>query len=185
LPLRRWLAALATIASALAPLAFTEAHAQREASEASVKAAFLYKFANYIEWPAGTFSAPASPLVIGVIGASDIASELERIVPGRAVNGHPVTVKRVREGEALRGIHVLFIGKDQASIAHVVRAAQQNGVLPVTDSDRGLDEGSAINFLSAGERIAFEVSLEAAEKSGHRISSRMLSVARRVVPKAS
>jgi hypothetical protein len=150
-----------------------------------VKAAFLYKFANYIEWPASAFPAPASPLVIGVMGANDIASELERIVPGRAVNGHPVTVRRLREAEGLRGIHVLFIGRDQAAIAPLIAAAQQSGVLVVSDAEGALDRGSAINFISAGERIAFEVSLEAAEKSGLRISSRMLSVARRVVPKAS
>ena len=184
LPLRRWIAAIATIACALAPGALKEAHAQPEASETGVKAAFLYKFANYIEWPASAFPAPASPLVIGVMGAHDIATELERIVPGRAVNGHPVSVKRVREGEAPRGIHVLFIGKDQPGIAHALAAARRDGVLSVTDTDRGLDMGSAINFVSAGERIAFEVSLDAAEKGGHRISSRMLAVARRVVPRS-
>ena len=150
-----------------------------------MKAAFLYKFANYIEWPPSAFAAPASPLVIGVIGADEIGSELERLVPGRAVNGHPATVRRVREGETLRGIHVLFIGREQGALAHLLRSAQQQSVLTVTDTDRGLEMGSAINFVPAGERIAFEVSLDAAEKSGHRISSRMLSVARRVLPKSS
>ena len=182
-PARRWLAAIATFALAFVP---PEADVQRaEASEASVKAAFLYKFANYIEWPPAAFAAPASPLVIGVVGADDIGTELERIAPGRAVNGHPVSVKRVREGEALRGIHLLFIGKDQPALAALLRSAQGQSVLTVTDADRGLEMGSAINFVPAGERIAFEVSLEAAEKSGHRISSRMLSVARRVVGKSS
>ena len=178
---KRWPAAvLAMLAVALAPAAL----AQREATESGVKAAFLYKFANYIEWPPSAFAAPASPLVIGVAGAEDIGAELERIVPGRALNGHPITVKRMREGEAPRGIHILFIGKDHPATAQMLRAAQQNSVLTVTDAARGLEMGSAINFVPAGERIAFEVSLDAAEKSGHRISSRMLSVARRVVPRS-
>jgi hypothetical protein len=170
------------VTAALTP--FAAAHAQREASEAGVKAAFLYKFANYIEWPAAAFSGAAAPLVIGVVGADPIATELERIVPGRAVNGHPIVVKRVREGEALRGVHVVFIGKDQVSVAPLIHAAQREGVLVVTDTDRGLEMGSAINFVPAGDRVAFEVSLDAAEKSGHRISARMLSVARRVVPRS-
>jgi len=168
----------------MTPFAASVAQAQREASEASVKAAFLYKFANYIEWPAAAFSSPAAPLVIGVAGADPIAAELERIVPGRAVNGHPVLVKRMREGEGLRGVHVLFIGNGEAPIAPTIRAAQRDGILVVTDTERGLEMGSAINFVPSGDRVAFEVSLDAAEKSGHRISARMLSVARRVLPRS-
>jgi hypothetical protein len=164
-------------------VAATAALAQREATEAGVKAAFLYKFGNYIEWPANAFTSASAPLVIGVQGADEVASELERLAPGRTVNQHPLVVKRVREGEPLRGIHILFIGKEQANAATLL-AAQKQGVLAVTESERGLEMGSAINFVTAGERVGFEVSLDAAEKSGHRISSRMLTVARRVVPKS-
>jgi hypothetical protein len=71
-----WGAAIATAA-----LAGVTAHAQREASESSVKAAFLYKFANYVEWPANAFASPSAPLVIGVAGADAIAADLERIAP--------------------------------------------------------------------------------------------------------
>ena len=67
----------------------------------------------------------------------------------------------------------------------MVRTAREQGALTVTESDRGLETtGSAINFITAGERVAFEVSLDSAEKSGHRISSRMLAVAKRVVPRS-
>ena len=173
------------IVATAAALVACLAHAQREAPEASVKAAFLYKFANYIEWPANAFPSPGAPLVIGVAGSGEVASELERIVPGRSVNGHPVTVKRVREGESPRGLHFLFIGRDHAAHAAMLRAAREQSVLAITETDRGLEMGSTINFVTAGDRVAFEVSLDAAEKSGHRISSRMLSVARRVVPKTS
>src|SRR2546430_9328957 len=168
LRLLSWWAVLA--AAAVAAMA---AHAQREAPESSVKAAFLYKFANYIEWPANAFPSPSAPLVFGVAGAEEIAADLERITPGRNVSGHAVVVRRVREGDALRGVHVLFIGRNEAAMPALIRAAREQGVLTVTESDRGLDMGSAINFVSAGERIGFEVSLDAAEKGGHRISSRM------------
>jgi hypothetical protein len=174
-----WAAGLAAAAIAAFP-----AHAQREAPEASVKGAFLYKFANYVEWPADAFTSATAPLVIGVMGANDIAADLERIVPGRSVSGHPVTVRRVREGEPLRGLHVLFVGRGVEGAAGVLAAARKEGVLAVTDVDRGLELGSAINFVAAGDRVGFEVSLDAAQKSGHRISSRMLAVARRVVPKS-
>jgi len=167
-----------------AGLAAATALAQREATETSVKAAFLYKFANYIEWPANAFASSSAPLVIGVVGAEDVAGELDRIVPGRNVNGHPVAVKRLKSGESAAGVHIVFFGREQGAPA-AVRAAREQGALTVTEAERGLESvGSAINFITAGERVAFEVSLDAAEKSGHRISSRMLAVAKRVVPRS-
>jgi hypothetical protein len=159
------------------------AHAQ-QAPEPTVKAAFLFKFAGYVEWPESAFPAPDSPFVIGVIGADDVAAELEKIVPGRTVNNHPVVVRRVKEGEPLKGIHVLFIGRNEPNQRALLRAAQSHGMLAVTESERGLELGSAINFVMSDERIGFEVSLASAERSGLRISSRMLAVARRVVPRS-
>ena len=159
--------------------------AQREATESGVKAAFLYKFANYIEWPSNAFGTPAAPLVIGVLGAEDVAAELERIVPGRSVNGHQVIVRRLRNGDNAAGVHIVFFGREQGGGAAAVRAAREQGALTVTEAERGLENlGSAINFVTGGERVAFEVSLDSAEKSGHRISSRMLAVAKRVVPRS-
>jgi YfiR/HmsC-like len=162
-------------------------HAQRaEAPEASVKAAFLYKFAGYIDWPPAFLPAADEPFVIGVMGSEEVAAELARIVPGRSVEGHPVTMRRLRDGDSIRGVHLLFAGHlESARLQAVLRAAREQGTLTVTETGKGLELGSAINFVVTADRVGFEVSLEAAEKSGHRISSRMLAVARRVVPRAS
>jgi hypothetical protein len=175
---------LRLLLAAAAFAAAASAHAQREAPEASVKAAFLYKFANYVEWPANAFASPSAPLVIGVAGADEVAADLERIAPGRSIGAHPVTVRRVHDRESLRGVHILFVSRNDASAAALIRGARDQGVLTVTEGDGGLESGSAINFVTAGDRVGFEVSLDAAEKSGHRISSRMLAVARRVVPRS-
>ena len=178
-----WVRAAATLL--VAALAAGAAQAQRaEAPEAGVKAAFLYKFANYVEWPPSAFASPTAPLVIGITGAEDVAAELERIIPGRSVNGHPVQVRRLKEGEGPAGVHVLFIGRDHPVAQGVLSAVQAQPVLTVTESARGLELGSIINFVPAGDRLAFEVSLDSAEKSGLRISARMLAVARRVIPRA-
>jgi len=185
--MKRWARAALGFAAVAFALAFTpHAQAQRaEAPETSVKAAFLYKFAGYIEWPEKAFAAAEAPFVIGVLGSDDVAADLGRIVPGRSIAGHPVVVRRLKEGEPLRGVHLLFVGKDEsARLSAILKAAQQQGVLAVTESERGLEAGSAINFVVSEDRVGFEVSLEAAEKSGHRISSRMLAVARRVLPKS-
>ena len=158
------------------------AHAQG-ASEATVKAAFLYKFAGYVEWPAAAFPQPDTPLVIGVMGADEVSSELEKIAVGRQVNNRRITPRRVRAGEALRGLHILFVGRAEPSLRATLAAAGQLGVLTVTEGPGGLEAGSAISFVTVEDRVGFEVSVEAAERSGLHISSRMLAVARRVIPK--
>jgi hypothetical protein len=71
------------------------------------------------------------------------------------------------------------------NLSAILRAARGEGVLAVTESERGLEQGASINFVMSEDRVGFEVSLESAEKSGHKISSRMLTVARRVIPKTS
>lgn len=161
------------------------ARAQRvEATEASVKAAFLYKFAGYVDWPATAFASPDAPFVFGAIGNEEVAAELAKVVAGRQIGGHPVVVKRVRENEPLRGIHVIFVGRGATDrLSTLIRAAQLPALLIVTETERGLEAGSAINFVVADDRVGFEVSLDAAERNGLKISSRMLGVAKRVLQK--
>jgi hypothetical protein len=179
--MRRWQRGVTAFALMLACAA---AQAQGAPSEATVKAAFLYKFAGYVEWPASAFPQPDAPLVIGVVGADEVAAELEKLLPGRQVNNRRVVARRVREGEPLRGIHLLFVGRGERDLRAALRAAQQQGVLAVSEAERGLELGSAINFVVVDDRVGFEVSLDSAERSGIRISSRMLAVARRVIPRS-
>jgi hypothetical protein len=142
--------------------------------ERSVKAAFLYKFLGYIEFPAPPEA--GAPYVVGVAGADDIAAELARIAIGRNVNGHPVLVRTLRDSDAAGGLQLLFVGGAEPGHG-LLRAAQQANVLTVTEAPNGLQSGSVINFRLVDERIRFEVSLEAAEKSNLKLSSRLLSVA--------
>ena len=151
--------------------------------EHGIKAAFLYKFLSYVEWRPGTFAQPASPIVIGVIGANDIADSLRGITAGRTAGDRPIEVRRLRAGDALDDVHMLFVGRAEASrVAQIASAARLRGVLLVTDFEGALDEGSAINLLVLQNRVRFEVSLDAAEKAGLKLSSRMLAVASSVRP---
>lgn len=179
--MRRLIHSLSCLLLALVSQGLALGQSRVEATEAGVKAAFIYKFASYVEWPATAFAAPDAPFVFGVIGSDDVAAELERIAAGKSVNGHPAAVHRLKEGEGTSGIQVLFAGRGQANLRGVLRAAQQTATLLVTESERGLEMGSAINLVLADDRVGFEVSVDAAERSGLKISSRMLNVARRVV----
>jgi len=154
------------------------AHAQA-VSEPAVKAAFLFKFLGYVEWPAAALPTDAS-YVIATLGGDDVASELERIVATRSINGRRVIVRRIAENDAVRNVHVLFIARGHPAAREVIRAVQRQPVLTVTEGERGLDLGSVVNLLTLEDRVGFEVSLDAAERAGLGISSRMLAVARRV-----
>lgn len=161
------------------------AAAQREeVTEASVKAAFLYKFAGYVEWPSFSPAGPPEPFTIGVLDDDAVAAELEKLAPGHAVAGRPVAVRRLRRGDPPKGVGILFAGGPDPD-PEAIRAAQAAGALVVTESRGGLAAGSAINFVTTDGRVGFEVSIDGADRSGLRISARMLAVARRVVQKGT
>jgi hypothetical protein len=148
--------------------------------ERRVKAAFLYKFLGYTEFPSTAFSDQASPVQIGVAGSDDMLAELARTVAGRTLNGRPITVKAVREGDHPGLLHLLFVaGSDAARVARVLRGAP-GALLLVSECEDGLQQGSVINFRVVDEHVRFDVSLDAAEKNNVRLSSRLLGVANHV-----
>lgn len=155
------------------------------AAERSVKAAYIYRFLPYVEWPADAFERPSSPIVIGVIGADDVAAELEAMLPGRLAQGRPLSVRRLASGNSLVGIHVLYIGPAAgARTAALTRAVGQRGVLTITDTEGGLELGGIVNFVSTDGRVRFEVAVDNADKRALKLSSRLLQVALRVRPGA-
>jgi hypothetical protein len=150
------------------------------ALERRVKAAFLYKFLGYTEFPARAFADAGSPVTIGVVGSDAMTAELTNIVSGRTIHNRPVVIREFREGEIAAAVHLLFVaGSDSARVGRVLRAAP-NAMLVVTECEDGLQQGAIINFRIVDERVRFDVSLEAAERNHVRLSSRLLTVANRV-----
>jgi hypothetical protein len=146
-----------------------------------VKAAFLHKFLNYVEWPPATFETSDAPYVIGIINADDVADELTRIAAAHKVNNRPVMVKRLGAADSLNGIHVLFIGKaEKARLPQLLKQSSQY-VLDVTETEGALAQGSMINFRLVDNRVRFEVSLDAVDKAGLKLSARLLAVASAVI----
>lgn len=169
------------LAPAPAPLRAALPAGAKVLPERSIKAAFLYKFLGYAEFPASVFGDVNAPLVIGVAGADEMAADLARIVAGRAVQGRQVVVRALREHDTLAGVHLLFIGGDDpARLRQALRAIGAAPILVVTESQQGLQQGSVINFRIVEERVRFDVSLEAAERNSVKLSSRLLTVANHV-----
>jgi hypothetical protein len=149
--------------------------------EIRVKAAFLCKFAGYVEWPSSSFSQAETPVTIAVVGAEPLVAELSQMVTGRTVGGRALAVKRIRPGEFPAGIHILFVGRaDTAQLSRLAQDAKPHAVLTVTDSEGALAQGSMINFVLDDRRVRFEIALDTAERSGLKLSSRLLAVARDV-----
>ncbi len=174
--------AIALLCMAICAWAPAQAAEDAGALEYRVKAAFLYRFAGYVGWPATAFVRPDAPVTIAVMGAEGLAAELEQAVVGRTVSDRMVAVKRIKPGDSLAGVNVLFVSKTEAAqLAQLAQAAQTRSILTVTESAGALRQGSTINFIVAEQRVRFEISLDSAEKSGLKLSSRLLAVARQVV----
>lgn len=152
------------------------------ALERQVKAAYLYKFASFVEWPEASFARPDSVLVIGVSGSEPLAEQLERIVAGRLVNGHPIKVRRVQRGEALADLHILYLdgSLERSVISDMLLAARGQPLLTVSDAPDPAALGCMIGFLIAEDKLRFDVALRNVSPSGLRISARMLAVAHKV-----
>jgi hypothetical protein len=153
--------------------------------EQRVKAAYLYKFAGFVEWPEDTFSQPETPFTFAVADDERIAKALEELVAGRKVEGRSVQVRRVHSGDELGEIQILFLAKAGTKLAsppasQFIAKLKPRPMLVVTQSADAIAQGSVINFALADGKIRFEVSLDAAEKRGLKLSSRLLAVAQQV-----
>jgi hypothetical protein len=174
--------AVAALLAAVAPLVLAAADESTVLNE-RVKAAFLAKFAAYVEWPTGTFDSPSSPIVIGVASADAIAVELENAVSGRNVAGRSLTVRRLAANEdAASCCHVLFVGArhERGRAADLLAHAQGHPVLTVTDRQGDHPRGSVINFVFLDDRVRFDIARDAAERNGLQLRSQLLGVARQV-----
>lgn len=164
------------------PLDASAQSTRGNAGEDRVKAAYLYKLPNYVDWPASSFVKADSPYVIGIVDADDIADELVTIASGRQINHRAITVKKLRAGEPSSGVHLLFIGRNERNkMLQSIKAAQLQPTLVVTDTEGALGWGSMMNFITIDDRVRIEVSLDAAEKSGLKLSARLLAIAVSVI----
>jgi hypothetical protein len=151
-----------------------------QASERSVKAAYIYRFVPYVEWPAAAL-APGTPIVIGVVGADDVAVELEQLVRNRPNDERAIAVRRLGPSDAWVGAHVLYaVHEVAARVLAVAKALQDRSVLTISDIEGAVDRGFVIGFVTLESRVRFEVNADVAERSGLKLSSRLLAVALRV-----
>ena len=146
--------------------------------EAAARAAYLYSFLGYIEWPARALPLTDTPLEIGVLNADEVAAELLLTTLGRKIRNRPVNIRRLQPGDSMEGIHLLYIGPGEAQqVQDAIRQVPQRWTVTVTDESSADALAGVINFRHSDGRLRFDVSQAAAERGDFKLSSRLMSVA--------
>ncbi len=144
-----------------------------------VKAAFLYHFGTYVQWP--TTVPDTDPITIAVLGDAAVAEHLAQFLPGRRIEERAVQARVITRIEELADEELLFIGRaNNTRLAQILAAVGRRPVLVVTDAADGLDRGAMVNFQLVDSRVRFEISVPRAEEAGLVLSSRLLAAALRV-----
>ena len=178
-PRRR--AALLVLAGLLALLGARPARAETTAADHEVKAAFLYNFVKFVEWPARALEG-RDALVIGVLGEGPLGATLERTLAGKTAGERRIVARRLASGDEAATCHVVFISAALApQIPEVLKGLQRASVLTVGESDGFAQAGGMIGFKVEANKVRFEINRAAAEHADLRLSSQLLKLATNVI----
>lgn len=148
-------------------------------SEYQVKAAFLYNFAKFVEWPAEAPSEASAEMVLCLLGDDPFGSDLEQTIEGKMVNGRKLVIRRFKALRGLETCHILFISPSEGNqLLEILAALKGLSLLTVGEMERFTKLGGIINFTIEGNKVRFDINIDAAERAGLKISSRLLRVAR-------
>ncbi|HXJ07780.1 MAG TPA: YfiR family protein [Candidatus Acidoferrum sp.] len=154
------------------------------ANEYREKAAFLAAFPNFVEWPADAFPSAQAPVYICVFGDFSFGTSLAELTRGVLIHGRRVEIRWVRQEQALRTCHILFVSRSEGKrYAKIFKVIQGANVLTVGETSDFMASGGAIDFLIEEDRLQFEVNIRAANDAHLRISSNMLALAHHIVTK--
>ena len=171
--------------SAMVGLAAGTVSAQKAPSEYEVKAAFLYNFIKFVEWPTNAFPAKDSPIVIGVLGSdpfldsSSSANYLEQAIAGKSIEERKVIVRHLERTANLKDCQLLFVSASEKShLKEILDGLRGDPVLTVSETDNFCEQGGIINFIKQSGKVRFEINPGVAEQGQLKISSRLLNVAK-------
>jgi hypothetical protein len=148
-------------------------------NEYRLKAAFIYNFAQFTQWPDGAFAKPDAPLVIAILGKNPFGTMLDETVKGKKIGQHPVIVKLAKSAEDARDSQVLFVAtSEEDRFDDTLKALGKRPILTIAESPRFQPAGGMIQLLLEDDKIRFSVNPDAADVAGLKISSKLLKLAR-------
>ena len=153
------------------------AHAQT-VDEYQVKAAFLYNFAKFVEWPPEAFRSPADPITICTLIRNPFGGALEEAVAGKTVAGRGFAIRELSGPSADCTCHMVFVGtSDRRRFQSILEKLKLPGVLTVGDAAGFAESGGVINFRLEDGKIRFEINIDAAAREHLKVSSKLLTLA--------
>ena len=156
--------------------------AQTVAKEYRIKAAFLFNFSQYVEWPPDAFKDANDPLTYCTIGDDPFQGVLDESLNAKSAGKRPLQVHHLRPPENFQACQILFIGTNEKKrVAEVLETLKQSPVLIVGESSHFAQQGGTVGFLSEDNPVRFEVNLDAAQRARLNISATLLSVAKTVI----
>lgn len=162
----------------LSSVLLSKSWAETEFKEYQLKAVFLFNFAQFVEWPESAFADQKSPLTIGVVGDDPFDGLLDDVVRGEHVGAREITVRRLRRIEESDGCQILFISKSEsAHLESMIAALGNRALLTVSDADRAARRGTMIRFVNEKRKIHLRINLDAAQRAGLVVSSKLLRAA--------
>jgi hypothetical protein len=168
------LAIVATICAVTATPALAE-----PSKEYAVKAAFIYNFAQFTQWPNDAFQSADSPFVIGVMGDDPFDGALEQAVAGKNVSGHPMVVHHLSASDEVQKCQLVFVPASQdARLADVFKAVDGKPVLSIGETDNFPWSGGTIRFFMENNKVRFEINPDSADRAHLHISSKLMKLAK-------
>lgn len=146
--------------------------------EYQVKAAFLYNFAKFVEWPAEEFKTPKDPIQVCVLGHNPFGTSLQDLIRGKTIEGRGFAFRQVVNAEQAGACQILFVSSEDGKRFHsLARSLKPAGILTVGEMQGFAADGGIINFKLDGDRVRFEINVDAAEHAQLHISSKLLGLA--------
>lgn len=162
------------------------ASAQSEYAEYQIKAAFLFNFAKFVDWPLDAFKDEKQPMTFCTIGDDPFRGALDEVVSGKMSGSHAIRIQHYKLPQDILGCHILFIGSQQKKrMAAIMDYLKNSPVLTVGESEGFVQQGGMIGFVLEDDKLRFNINLDSARHAQLRVSSRLLSLAKTVIVSAA
>jgi hypothetical protein len=154
--------------------------------EYQVKAAFLYNFAKYVQWPPDAPAAGTRTFAITIVGQDPFGPSLEETLQGKTIGGQKIVIRRAATAAEMEASHIVFIsGSEKGQMPDILRRLEGAATLTVAETDHFAERGGIIRFRMDGDRVRLDINPTAAERARLKISSELLKLARIVGPAPS
>ncbi len=152
-------------------------------SEHQIKAAFIFNFAKFVEWPREALPGPSLPMVIGILGDGSFGADFQQALANKVINDRPLLVKEFRQAADVTNCHILFISASvlnalgEKERREIMENLGRSNVLTIGEAPGFTEDGGMINFVMENNKIRFQINEPAAKKAKLKVSSKLLSLA--------